>query len=130
MVKAPKITEQFPLTMPVIAANNPGLPLWLIRKLLPAPHHWSGTTPRWAEITTLPNVTHAVTFKSETREPLVEGVYTLGESNASKVCGFFIDEKAAKAAQREFIVNFWPHPTFRLRESLAEICRKHGGFSL
>lgn len=129
-MKREKIKERFPYTLPKIAATNPEFPIWLLKRLIPKPGHWSGTTPRWAEMVRVPTVTHAVLFKSETKEALAVGVYTLGESQASNVCGYFTDGENAKAAQREFIREFWNFQSSRLAMCLAEICKKHGGFLL
>lgn len=110
-----KITEEYPITVPSLAASTGWHPA-LIRLLMPKADHWSGTTPRWRYERTLPTWRAACIMAPREKMPTIKAVADLLPGDLEAVIGWLDSVEAGHDLRRTFAKEYWQIQAGRERD--------------
>lgn len=122
------ITKDFPITVPKLFGAS-GLHPKLIKKLMPKPDHFSGTTPRWKQGRELPiKKAIALILPPGEKVPITKAADAVTPADIPNVvawipCGESVDE-----LRRDYMRHYWESTKGRERAWITNRAKEMGGW--
>ena len=101
-----KITEEFPLTVPRLCEQS-GYHPELVKKLMPAADHHSGTTPRWKAVRQLPTWRAVLLLPIREKMPEVKAMADIQPADLPTVIVWLDSMETAVKIRQDYVKEFW-----------------------
>lgn len=121
-----KITEEYPLTVPRLCQDS-GYHPELVKKLMPAADHHSGTTPRWLSSRQLPDWRAAVILPPREKMPVVKAMAEILPADLPNVIVWLGDMETAITIRQDYVKAFWTTRAGGEREWIRNRAKELGG---
>jgi len=121
-----KIRDEFPITIPSLVEQS-GYHPELVKKLMPAADHWSGTTPRWRAIRQLPGWCSVLILPLREKMPVVKAMAELAPADLPSVIVWLSDMETANQILQSYVRNYWSIKVGGERDWIRNKAKELGG---